>query len=223
MRFILLGAPGAGKGTQAKYLTERYAIPQISTGDMLRAAISAKTPVGVLAKEVIDRGELVSDEVMIGLIQDRIALDDCKDGYLLDGFPRTLPQAHALRDMQVRVDAVVEIDVEHSEIIRRISGRRVHEESGRTYHIESKPPLKDGIDDATGDPLVQREDDREETVKRRLDIYEKQTSPLKAYYSEWAASDDAAAPGYVYIKGVGSVDDIRDKIFSELDALNKTS
>lgn len=219
MKVILLGGPGAGKGTQAGFITEKYAIPQISTGDMLRAAVKAGTPLGVEAKKVMDAGGLVSDDIILGLVEERIAQPDCEKGYLFDGFPRTLAQADALKDKGVAIDAVVEIDVDDAEIIKRMSGRRVHLESGRTYHVVFNPPKVEGKDDVTGEDLIQRADDQEDTVKARLDVYHDQTEPLIAYYSEWAGSDDADAPKYVKINGVGSVDSIRDSIFAGLDSL----
>ncbi|PID63527.1 MAG: adenylate kinase [Gammaproteobacteria bacterium] len=216
MRLILLGGPGAGKGTQAGYLTERYDIPQISTGDMLRAAVAAQTPLGIEAKKVMDSGNLVSDDIIIGLVKERIQQDDCKHGFLFDGFPRTITQADALKEAGVVIDAVVEIDVDHEEIVRRMSGRRIHEPSGRTYHIEYNPPKEAGKDDATGEALIQREDDQEATVRHRLSVYEEQTAPLKNYYHKFSESLDG--PAYVRVDGIGSVEDIRDRIFAELDA-----
>ncbi len=216
MRIILLGAPGAGKGTQAQYITEKYGIPQISTGDMLRAAVKAGTPLGIKAKEVMDAGQLVSDEIIIGLVKERIAQDDCANGFLFDGFPRTIPQADALKDAGVKIDAVVEIDVADEEIIKRMSGRRVHPGSGRTYHVVFNPPKVEGKDDVTGEDLIQRDDDQEDTVRARLKVYHDQTAPLVNYYKGWAQEDAAAAPLYVYIPGVGSVEDIRDSIFAAL-------
>jgi len=216
MRVILLGGPGAGKGTQANYIKERYGIPQISTGDMLRAAVKAGTPMGVAAKKVMDAGGLVSDEIILGLIDERLKQDDCANGYLFDGFPRTLAQADALKDKGVKVDAVVEIDVDDEEIIRRMSGRRVHMDSGRTYHVVFNPPKEEGKDDETGEPLIQRDDDQEETVRARLGVYHDQTEPLIKYYSTWAASGEAGAPRYVKINGIGKVDEIRDAIFAHL-------
>jgi len=216
MRVILLGGPGAGKGTQANYMKEKYGIPQISTGDMLRAAVKAGTPMGVEAKKVMDAGGLVSDEIILGLIDERLKQDDCKNGYLFDGFPRTLAQADALKDKGVIVDAVVEIDVDDDEIIKRMSGRRVHMDSGRTYHVVFNPPKEEGKDDETGEPLIQRDDDQEETVRARLGVYHDQTEPLINYYSTWAASGEAGAPGYVKINGIGKVDEIRDAIFAGL-------
>ena len=216
MRVILLGGPGAGKGTQANYMKEKYGIPQISTGDMLRAAVKAGTPMGVEAKKVMDAGGLVSDEIILGLIDERLKQDDCKNGYLFDGFPRTLAQADALKDKGVIVDAVVEIDVDDDEIIKRMGGRRVHMDSGRTYHVVFNPPKEEGKDDETGEPLIQRDDDQEETVRARLGVYHDQTEPLIDYYSKWAASGEAGAPKYVKINGIGKVDEIRDAIFAGL-------
>lgn len=216
MRLILLGGPGAGKGTQATFITKKFNIPQISTGDMLRAAVKAGTPLGVQAKGIMDAGGLVSDEIIIGLIKDRLQEDDCANGYLLDGFPRTIPQADAMRENGIDVDYVIEINVDDAEIIKRMSGRRAHLASGRTYHIEYNPPKQEGIDDVTGEPLVQREDDKEETVKNRLSIYHEQTEPLIEYYKDFANSDHEASPQYVTIQGIGSVDDIRDAILDKL-------
>ncbi len=216
MRIILLGPPGAGKGTQANFIKEHYSVPQISTGDMLRAAVKAGTPLGIEAKKVMDAGQLVSDALIINLVKERLTDNDCANGYLFDGFPRTIPQADALKDAQVPVDFVLEIDVPAEEIIKRISGRRVHEASGRVYHIEYNPPKVAGKDDVTGDDLVQRDDDKEDTVRKRLDVYQAQTRPLVDYYSNWAAAGDAAAPKYRKISGVGTVDEIRGHI---LDAL----
>jgi adenylate kinase len=217
MRVILLGGPGAGKGTQANYIKERYNIPQISTGDMLRAAVKAGTPLGVEAKKVMDAGGLVSDDIILGLVDERIKDPDCANGYLFDGFPRTLAQADALQDKGVKIDAVVEIDVDDNEIIKRMSGRRVHLASGRTYHVVFNPPKEEGKDDETGEPLIQRDDDQEATVRERLNVYHDQTEPLIAYYSKWAASGEANAPKYIKINGIGKVDAIRDAIFAGLD------
>ena len=216
MKLILLGAPGAGKGTQANFICQKYGIPQISTGDMLRAAVKAGTPLGLEAKKVMAAGGLVSDGLIIDLVKDRIAQPDCANGFLFDGFPRTIPQADALKDAQVPVDFVLEIDVPAEEIIKRISGRRVHEASGRVYHIEYNPPKVAGKDDVTGEDLVQRDDDKEDTVRKRLDVYQAQTRPLVDYYGNWAKTGDAKAPKYRKISGVGSVDEIRGRI---LDAL----
>mgnify|MGYP000621924787 CR=1 FL=1 len=216
MRLILLGGPGAGKGTQANYIKDKYNIPQISSGDMLRAAVKAGTPLGVEAKKVMDAGGLVSDEIILGLIDERIKEDDCKNGFLFDGFPRTVPQADALK-AKVEVDGVVEIDVDDAEIIRRMSGRRVHLASGRTYHVTFNPPKVEGKDDETGEDLIQRDDDQEDTVKKRLDIYHEQTEPLINYYSTWANAGEANSPKYIKVNGIGKVDEIRDQIFSGID------
>lgn len=216
MRLILLGAPGAGKGTQANFIREKYGIPQISTGDMLRAAIKAGTPLGLAAKQVMDAGNLVSDEIIINLVKERIKEADCANGFLFDGFPRTIPQAQAMRDAGIKIDYVVEIDVDDGEIVRRMSGRRVHLASGRTYHVVFNPPKVEGKDDVTGEDLVQRPDDNEDTVRKRLKVYHDQTHPLVEYYSAWQKSGDAQAPKVVYIPGIGSVDAIRDQIFKAL-------
>ncbi|MCP8689953.1 adenylate kinase [Marinobacterium sedimentorum] len=216
MRIILLGAPGAGKGTQAQYLTEKFNIPQISTGDMLRAAVKAGTPLGIKAKAVMDAGQLVSDDIIIGLVQERITQDDCANGFLFDGFPRTIPQADALKEAGVQIDAVIEIDVDNEEIIKRMSGRRVHPGSGRTYHLLFNAPKVEGKDDVTGEELIQRVDDQEDTVRARLKVYDDQTAPLINYYKGWGETDAATAPRYVYIPGVGSVEQIRDNIFAAL-------
>ena len=218
MKIILLGGPGAGKGTQAQYITEKYNIPQISTGDMLRAAVKAGTPLGIEAKKIMDAGGLVSDDIILGLIKERIAQDDCKNGFLLDGFPRTIPQAEALKEL-TDIDAVVEIDVDDDEIIRRMSGRRVHPGSGRTYHVVFNPPRVEGKDDVTGEDLIQREDDKEETVRKRLEVYHQQTEPLIEFYSKWAESGDPKAPKYIRVDGIGKVEEIRDKIFQQLDSI----
>lgn len=217
MRLILLGGPGAGKGTQANYIKDRYQIPQISTGDMLRAAVKAGTELGKKAKEVMDAGGLVPDDVIIGLVKERIEEPDCEKGFLFDGFPRTIPQADAMKDAGVAIDAVVDIDVPDGEIIKRMSGRRVHLASGRTYHIVFNPPKEEGKDDETGEPLIQRDDDQEETVRKRLDVYHAQTEPLIGYYKDWESSGKAGAPQYIRIEGVGKVDEIRDGIFAALD------
>jgi len=210
MRVILLGGPGAGKGTQANYIKERYGIPQISTGDMLRGHVKSGSELGVAAKKIMDAGGLVSDDIIMGMVQERIKEDDCKAGYLFDGFPRTIPQAEALKAAGVPIDAVVEIDVPDEEIIKRMSGRRVHLASGRTYHVVFNPPKAEGKDDETGEPLIQRDDDQEETVKSRLKIYHDQTEPLISFYSNEPCK-------YVKINGVGSVDEIREGIFAGLD------
>jgi len=218
MRILLLGLPGAGKGTQAQYLTARYGIPQISTGDMLRAAAKAGAALGKEAQKYMDRGALVPDELVIALVQERVSQPDAAKGFIFDGFPRTLAQAEALRSAGIHLDAVVELDVDDDEILRRMSGRRVHPGSGRTYHVHFNPPKVADRDDVTGEPLVQRPDDREETVKKRIDAYHAQTEPLVDYYGRWAASGDAVAPRYVKISGEGAVEDIRDRIFSALDS-----
>ncbi len=221
MRLILLGGPGAGKGTQANYIKERFGIPQISTGDMLRAHVKAGTELGVAAKKIMDAGGLVSDDIIIGMVKERLTQDDCKNGYLFDGFPRTIPQAEAMKAAGVPLDAVVEIDVPDEEIIKRMSGRRVHVASGRTYHVVFNPPKTAGKDDVTGEDLIQRDDDKEETVKKRLDIYHAQTEPLVQYYGNWGKSGEAGAPKYFKIAGVGSVDGIRDNCFAALDSVKK--
>jgi len=220
MRLILLGGPGAGKGTQANLIKDKYQIPQISTGDMLRAAVKQGTELGKQAKSFMDAGGLVPDEVIIGLVKERIKEDDCKNGFLFDGFPRTIPQADAMKDAGVAIDAVVEIDVPDGEIIKRMSGRRAHLASGRTYHIIYNPPRVEGKDDVTGEPLVQRDDDKEETVKNRLDVYHAQTEPLVDYYKKWADSGEVGAPKHIRIDGIGKVEEIRDQIHNALDALN---
>jgi adenylate kinase len=217
VRLILLGGPGAGKGTQAGYLKQRYAIPQISTGDMLRAAVRDGTPLGKQAKAIMDAGDLVPDDLIIGLVKERIVEPDCQVGFLFDGFPRTIPQAQALRDSGVLIDFVLEIAVDDEEIVKRMSGRRTHAQSGRTYHVIYNPPRQEGLDDETGEPLVQREDDSEDTVRNRLSVYHEQTEPLIEFYSNWAAGGDDKAAEYVRIDGVGSVEDIRDRAFSALD------
>ena len=218
MRLILLGPPGAGKGTQANYIKEKYNIPQISTGDMLRAAVKAGTPLGIAAKKVMDAGGLVSDDLIIGLVKDRLKESDCANGYLFDGFPRTTPQADAMKDAGVAIDYVLEIDVPDSAIVERMSGRRVHPASGRTYHVKFNPPKVDGKDDATGEELIQRDDDKEETVTKRLAVYHAQTEVLVNYYGEWAKSGRPGAPKYRKIDGVGSVELIRDKAFSAVES-----
>ncbi|WP_395406712.1 adenylate kinase [Pseudoduganella sp. UC29_106] len=216
MRLILLGAPGAGKGTQANYIKEKYNIPQISTGDMLRAAIKAGTELGLAAKKVMDAGQLVSDDIIIGLVKERLKDADCANGYLFDGFPRTIPQADAMKDAGVAVDYVLEIDVPDEQIIERMSGRRCHPGSGRTYHVKFNPPKEEGKDDVTGEPLVQRDDDKPETVKKRLDVYHNQTEVLLGYYNKWAQSGEPGAPKYRKIEGVGPVEEIRDRAFAAL-------
>jgi adenylate kinase len=214
MRAILLGGPGAGKGTQAQYITERYGVPQISTGDMLRAHVKAGTELGLAAKKIMDEGGLVSDDIIIGMVKERIKEADCANGYLFDGFPRTIPQAQALKDAGIAIDAVVEIDVPDEEIIKRMSGRRVHPGSGRTYHVIYNPPKAEGKDDVTGEDLIQRDDDQEDTVRARLGVYHDQTEPLINFYSQEA---DAGSCKYVKIDGIGGVNDIRDAIFAGLD------
>lgn len=219
MRLILLGGPGAGKGTQANLIKDRYHIPQISTGDMLRAAVKAGTQLGKEAKGYMDAGGLVPDDVIIGLVKERIEEPDCKNGFLFDGFPRTIPQADAMKEAGVPIDGVVDIDVPDAEIIKRMGGRRAHLASGRTYHVIYNPPKVEGKDDVTGEPLVQRDDDKEETVKKRLEVYHDQTEPLIGYYQKWESSKAAGAPKYIKINGVGKVDEIRDQIFANLDSL----
>lgn len=216
MKLILLGAPGAGKGTQAAFICKQFGIPQISTGDMLRAAVKAGTPLGLQAKAVMDAGALVSDDIIIGLVKERIAQPDCAQGFLFDGFPRTIPQADAMKAAGVKLDYVLEIDVPFDAIIERMSGRRSHPASGRTYHVKFNPPKVAGQDDVTGEPLVQRDDDREETVKKRLQVYSDQTRPLVDYYANWAKTDPAAAPKYRAINGLGSVDEITARALQAL-------
>ena len=216
MRLILLGAPGAGKGTQATFICQKYSIPQISTGDMLRAAVKAGTPLGVQAKKVMDAGGLVSDDLIINLVKERITQADCAKGFLFDGFPRTIPQADAMKAAGVKIDYVLEIDVPFEAIIERMSGRRSHAASGRTYHVKYNPPKTSGMDDVTGEPLIQREDDKEETVRKRLEVYSTQTRPLVDYYATWARKDAAIAPQYRAISGIGGVDDITARVFKAL-------
>jgi adenylate kinase len=216
MRVILLGAPGAGKGTQAQFIKEQFDIPQISTGDMLRAAVKAGTPLGLEAKKVMDAGGLVSDDIILGLVKERITEDDCANGFLFDGFPRTIPQAQSLVEQGVDIDFVVEIDVDDEEIIERLSGRRVHPASGRVYHTKYNPPKVEDKDDETGDELVQRDDDQEETVRKRLEVYQAQTRPLVDFYQDLARQGESNAPAYVRVAGVGSVEDIRDRVLSAL-------
>ena len=218
MRLILLGAPGAGKGTQANFICQKYGIPQISTGDMLRAAVKAGTPLGLEAKKVMDAGGLVSDELIINLVKDRIAQADCANGFLFDGFPRTIPQADAMKAAGVKLDYVLEIDVPFDAIVERMSGRRSHPASGRTYHVKFNPPKVEGVDDVSGEPLVQRDDDKEETVKKRLDVYSAQTRPLVDYYGNWAKAEPAAAPKYRAISGTGSVEEITARAFAALES-----
>ncbi len=217
MRVILLGAPGAGKGTQAQFIMNRYGIPQISTGDMLRAAVKAGTPLGLKAKSIMESGALVPDDLIINLVKERIAESDCENGFLVDGFPRTIPQAQALLDADVTIDHVIEIHVADEAIVARLSGRRVHEASGRVYHLQHQPPKQDGVDDETGEPLVQREDDKETTVRHRLGVYHDQTEPLVSFYKELISKGHAAAPAYHQVSGEGSVDYIRDQLFALLD------
>lgn len=216
MRLILLGPPGAGKGTQANFIKEKFGIPQISTGDMLRAAVKAGTPLGLAAKAVMDAGQLVSDDIIIGLVKERLKEADCKYGYMFDGFPRTIPQADAMKDAGVKIDFVLEIDVPDGDIIERMSGRRSHPASGRTYHVKFNPPKVAGKDDVTGEDLVQRDDDKEETVMKRLEVYHSQTKPLVDYYSKWAANGEANAPQYRKISGQGLVDEITARAFAAL-------
>jgi adenylate kinase len=216
MRLILLGAPGAGKGTQAAFICQKYGIPQISTGDMLRAAVKAGTPLGLAARKVMDSGALVSDEIIIGLVRERIQQPDCANGFLFDGFPRTIPQADAMRAAGVKLDYVLEIDVPFDAIVERMSGRRSHPASGRTYHVKFNPPKVEGRDDVTGEPLIQREDDKEETVKKRLEVYAAQTRPLVEYYSRWAEADPANAPKYRAINGTGTVEEIKERALEAL-------
>lgn len=216
MRIILLGAPGAGKGTQAQFITEKFGIPQISTGDMLRAAVKAGTPLGLQAKDIMEAGKLVSDDLIIALVKERIAMADCANGFLFDGFPRTIPQAQALLDADVHIDHVLEIAVDDEEIVKRLSGRRVHEGSGRVYHTVYNPPKSEGLDDVTGEALIQRSDDTEETVRKRLAVYHEQTAPLVGFYRELETRSPEAAPKYSKVVGVGSMDDIREKVFEAL-------
>ncbi len=216
MRLILLGPPGAGKGTQAAFITEKFGIPQISTGDMLRAAVKAQTPLGLEAKKIMDTGGLVSDDIIIGLVRDRLQQPDCQHGYLFDGFPRTIPQADALKNARVALDYVVEIVVAEENIIERMSGRRVHPASGRSYHVKFNPPKIPDVDDITGEALVQRDDDLEETVRHRLSVYREQTRPLVDYYSTWAKSGDAEAPAYRQLSGLGTVEEIRERVLQAL-------
>jgi len=216
MKLILLGAPGAGKGTQASFICEKFGIPQISTGDMLRGAVSAGSPLGIEAKKVMDAGGLVSDDIIIGLVKERLQQADCANGFLFDGFPRTIPQADAMKNAGVRLDVVLEIDVPQQDIIERMSGRLFHVASGRSYHLKFKPPTVAGLDDATGEPLIQRDDDKEDTVRKRLDVYERQTRPLVDYYARWSASGDALAPRCARISGTGSVEEITTRVMDAL-------
>lgn len=216
MRLILLGPPGAGKGTQAAFLCARYGIPQVSTGDMLRAAIKAGTPLGRAVQQGMQAGQLVSDDIIVGLVKERLLAPDCAGGYLFDGFPRTLAQAEAMKTAAVRVEHVLEIDVPEPAIVLRMSGRRVHPASGRSYHVKFNPPKSEGRDDVTGEPLIQRDDDREETVRKRLEVYRQQTRPLVEYYTSWAGSGDARAPRYHRVSGLGSVEEIKARAFAAL-------
>ncbi len=213
----MLGGPGAGKGTQANYIKEHFGVPQISTGDMLRNAVKAGTELGIMAKKIMDAGGLVSDDIIINLVKERISQSDCTNGFLFDGFPRTIPQADAMKAAGVRIDYVVEIDVSDAEIVKRMSGRRVHPASGRTYHVDFNPPKNNDRDDVTDEPLIQREDDKEETVRKRLEVYHRQTEPLVDYYSDWSKNGESGAPRYIKITGIGTVEEIRDRIFSALE------
>lgn len=213
----MLGGPGAGKGTQANYIKEHFGVPQISTGDMLRNAVKAGTELGIMAKKIMDAGGLVSDDIIINLVKERISQPDCTNGFLFDGFPRTIPQADAMKAAGVRIDYVVEIDVSDAEIVKRMSGRRVHPASGRTYHVDFNPPKNNDRDDVTDEPLIQREDDKEETVRKRLEVYHRQTEPLVDYYSDWSKNGESGAPRYIKITGIGTVEEIRDRIFSALE------
>jgi len=217
MRLILLGAPGAGKGTQAQFICERYKIPQISTGDMLRAAVKEGTELGLKVKEIMNSGGLVSDDIIIALVKERISQPDCENGFLFDGFPRTIPQAQAMKDAGVKIDHVLEIAVDDEEIVKRLAGRRVHPGSGRVYHLEYQPPKEEGKDDVTGEALIQRDDDRESTVRNRLAVYHEQTAPLVDYYRQWAQQDPQAAPEYHRVEGVGSIDDITRQVIEALE------
>jgi len=218
MRLILLGAPGAGKGTQAAFICQKYGIPQISTGDMLRAAVKAGTPLGKAAKQVMDSGGLVGDDIIIGLVKERLSQPDCANGFLFDGFPRTIPQADAMKDAGVRLDYVLEIDVPFDAIVERMSGRRSHVASGRTYHVKFNPPKVAGVDDVTGEPLIQRDDDKEETVTKRLQVYASQTRPLVDYYANWAKADPGNAPKYRAISGIGTVEEITSRALAALQS-----
>ena len=218
MRIVLLGGPGAGKGTQAAFIARRYGIPHISTGDMLRAARSSGSELGMRTQALMNAGRLVPDDVIVGLVEERIAADDCANGFLLDGFPRTIPQAEAMRARGIRIDAVVEIAVPDEHIIERLSGRRVHPGTGRTYHVRFNPPATEGIDDITGEPLVQRDDDREATVRHRIDVYREQTAPIIEYFRQWEKDDPRSAPRVSRISGLGSLDDVRKQVFVTLDS-----
>ncbi|HSP57811.1 MAG TPA: adenylate kinase [Halomonas sp.] len=217
MRLILLGAPGAGKGTQAQFICERFKIPQISTGDMLRAAVKVGSELGLKVKEIMNSGGLVSDDVIIALVKERISQPDCENGFLFDGFPRTIPQAEAMKDADVKIDHVLEIAVADEEIVNRLAGRRVHPGSGRVYHLQHQPPKEQGKDDVTGEALIQREDDRESTVRNRLAVYHEQTAPLITYYQQWAKNDPVAAPSYHRVEGIGSIDDITSQVIEALE------
>ncbi len=216
MRVILLGAPGAGKGTQAQFISETFGVPQISTGDMLRAAVKAGTPLGLQAKSVMESGGLVSDDLIISLVKERVEQDDCANGFLFDGFPRTIPQAEALRNAGVPIDSVVEIDVDDDVIVKRVTGRRVHASSGRVYHVEFNPPREEGKDDVTGEPLLQRDDDQEDTVRKRLSVYHEQTAPLVGFYRDWQQADSDNAPGYLKVDGLDSVENVKNQILEHL-------
>jgi adenylate kinase len=221
MRIILLGPPGAGKGTQAQLICQKYNIPQISTGDMLREAVIQQTPLGLIAKKIMEQGKLVSDDIIIDLVKERIKKPDCKNGFLFDGFPRTLVQAEAIKKAQIAIDHVIEIYVDDEEIVKRMSGRLVHPGSGRVYHKITHPPKNDNKDDVTGEPLIQREDDSEKTVRKRLDVYHKQTEPLVSYFAKWATSGEKCAPSYTRISGMGTVEEVKSQIFAVLEKTRK--